>query len=96
MKFDDYGGLSTRVGDSLPRIFRDVSGCDLDWPIDDNLHFDDEHRALLESMCDEYGVPFQTYCSVVRRRKAGLSEWRGALIFINELIRLWPGVSRGR
>jgi DNA sulfur modification protein DndC len=57
------------TGDSLPRIYRDVNGNDLDWPIDDNLHFDDGHRALLESLCGEHSVPFDLIAQLLEEER---------------------------
>lgn len=57
------------TGDTLPQIFREVNGRDLDWPIDDNLHFDNEHRLLLESLCDEFGVPFELIAQLLEEER---------------------------
>jgi DNA sulfur modification protein DndC len=45
-------------GDSVPEIYRRVTGRELDWPIDDNGHFDSRQKALLEDLCRQNQVPF--------------------------------------
>ena len=57
------------TADSLPQIFQDVNGYDLGWPIDDNLHFDNEHRTLLDSLCDEHSVPFELIAQLLEEER---------------------------
>lgn len=65
--------------DSVPKIFRDVSGFDLEWPIDDDVHFDDGHKALLVSACSEFGVSFEMIAKMLEaeRRSAGMARRSG-------------------
>lgn len=44
--------------DSVPRIYRQMNGYDFAWPVDDDGHFDAHQKALLESICKEYDIPF--------------------------------------
>lgn len=44
--------------DSVPQIFRDVHGYDLDWMVNDDGSFDSEQKVLLENLCQEHNVPF--------------------------------------
>ncbi len=65
--------------DSVPRIFREVNGYDLDWPIDDDAPFDTSNKALLSSICDEYGVPFDLVAKLLEaeRRSTGMARRAG-------------------
>ena len=62
--------------DSVPRIFRQVNGYDLQWPMDDNVHFDASHRLLLEGVCREYEVPFDLVAKMLEeeRRANGMAR----------------------
>lgn len=65
--------------DSVPMIFREVCGYDLDWPTDDDATFDADHKVLLASICDEYGVPFDLLAKMLEaeRRSAGMARRAG-------------------
>lgn len=44
--------------DSVPKIYREVLGENLvEWLIDEQPGFTVEERALLDTICDRYGVP---------------------------------------
>lgn len=45
--------------DSLPKIFYDIYGYDLDWEKDDRLMFDREDLIQLELMCEEEGLDYR-------------------------------------
>ena len=55
--------------DSVPLIFRDVNGYDLDWPMDDNGQFNTEQKAVLASICDENGVPFDLVAKLLEAER---------------------------
>jgi DNA sulfur modification protein DndC len=65
--------------DSAPQIFRRVNGYDLDWPMDDDGHFDADHKALLASICGEYEVPFDLVARMLEeeRRANGMARRAG-------------------
>ncbi|AMG31164.1 DNA phosphorothioation system sulfurtransferase DndC [Grimontia hollisae] len=42
--------------DSLPAIFRDVYGFDLDWVYDDNASFGKDDAQLIQELCDDFDV----------------------------------------
>lgn len=65
--------------DSMPQIFRKVSGDDLDWPVDDDSPFDADHKALLSSICREYDVPFELIARMLEeeRRANGMARRAG-------------------
>jgi DNA sulfur modification protein DndC len=43
--------------DSVPKIYREVMGEDLDWIIDEQPGLSGEDRAVLEGICERHGVP---------------------------------------
>jgi DNA sulfur modification protein DndC len=43
--------------DSVPRIYREVTGQDLDWIADEQPAFSGEERNLLDTICARYNVP---------------------------------------
>ncbi len=43
--------------DSVPRIYRDVMGEDLDWIADEHAAFSGEDRKLLDATCERFDVP---------------------------------------
>jgi len=55
--------------DSVPTIYRQVTGKDLDWPVDDNGSFDASHKALLESLCKEQDVPFELLAKMLEAER---------------------------
>lgn len=65
--------------DSVPRIFREANGYDLDWPTDDNGHFDDEQKQLLDRICSENEVPFDLIARLLEeeRRQNGMARRAG-------------------
>jgi len=78
--------------DSAPRIFRQVNGHDLDWPADDDVPFDAEHKALLSSICREFDVPFDLIARMIEaeRRSSGMARRAGIhKALAAELAREW-------
>jgi DNA sulfur modification protein DndC len=43
--------------DSLPRIFREVNGADLEW-LQDDVSFSAKEKSLLLEICNAHGLPF--------------------------------------
>ncbi|HWO43444.1 MAG TPA: DNA phosphorothioation system sulfurtransferase DndC [Candidatus Eisenbacteria bacterium] len=43
--------------DSVPKIYRDVMGEDLDWPVDEQVTFSADERATLDAICERHEVP---------------------------------------
>ncbi|MBI3825594.1 MAG: DNA phosphorothioation system sulfurtransferase DndC [Candidatus Rokubacteria bacterium] len=43
--------------DSVPKIYREVMGEDLDWVVDEQPGLSGEDRAILEGICERYNVP---------------------------------------
>ena len=62
--------------DSVPQVFRQVNGYDLDWPKDDDGSFDGEQKTLLASLCKEYDVPFDLVARLLEteRQSTGMSR----------------------
>lgn len=65
--------------DFVPRIFREVNGYDLDWPADDNGHFDDERKKLLDHICAEHEIAFDLIAKMLEeeRRQNGMARRAG-------------------
>jgi len=65
--------------DSVPKIFHQIYGYDLDWPVDDDGYFDAYHKALLASICREYDVPFELIARMLEeeRRANGMARRAG-------------------
>lgn len=65
--------------DSVPQIYGRVNGSDLDWPADDNDPFDGQQGKLLESICQEYDVPFDLIAKLLEeeRRAHGMARRAG-------------------
>lgn len=65
--------------DSVPRIFREINDYDLDWPTDDNGHFDDEQKKLLDRVCAENEMPFDLIARMLEeeRRQNGMARRAG-------------------
>lgn len=55
--------------DSVPQIFREVNGYDLDWPLDDDGHFGADDKELLASICREYDVPFELIARMLEKER---------------------------
>ncbi len=78
--------------DSVPEIYRRATGRDLDWPVDDDAHFDSGHKALLESICKEYDVPFELVARLLEeeRRSTGAARRAGIkAALVRVLAREW-------
>lgn len=65
--------------DTAPQIVRDVSGRELDWPVDDDGGFDGTQKALLSGICHEYDVPLELVARLleVERQSAGMARRAG-------------------
>lgn len=53
----------------MPQIFHQVTGHDLQWPMDDDGHFDTDDKELLASICKEYGVPFELVARMLEKER---------------------------
>lgn len=65
--------------DSVPQIVREATGQDQSWPVNDDVTFDGEQKALLSSLCDDYAVPFDLVARLleVERQSAGMARRSG-------------------
>jgi DNA sulfur modification protein DndC len=65
--------------DSVPQIYRHVTGGDLGWPADDDGGFDAGQKALLSNICQEYDVPFDLVARLleVERQSTGMARRAG-------------------
>ncbi len=64
--------------DSLPQIFRETNGYDLDWPADDDGNFDTDQKTLLSNICDEYNVPFDLVAKLLEAERSAQGPARRA------------------
>ena len=55
--------------DSVARIYREVTGKDLDWVVDDEPQFTSEEKSLLEDICQKYDVPFKLVAMLIDLEK---------------------------
>lgn len=65
--------------DSVPKIYRDVNGRDLPWPIDDDGNFDSEQKQLLASLCQEQDIPFDLLARLleIEKQSTGMARRAG-------------------
>lgn len=78
--------------DSVPKIYQQVTGDDLDWPTDDDAPFGADHKMLLRSICREYEVPFELIARMLEaeRRTRGMARRAGIYKALGaELRREW-------
>lgn len=75
--------------DSLPTIFRDVMGYDLDWEYDDRPLFDSEQITDLESLCQKYNVDLKSLKKLISLEKnyAGYKVRRGLMQDIQKVLK---------
>ncbi len=55
--------------DSVPMLYRKVTGADLDWLEDDDGTFDASNKVLLESICKEYDLPFELVAKMLEKER---------------------------
>lgn len=65
--------------DSVPAIFREVMGRDLDWPVEDASMYSVSDRRMLDSVCDSEGVPTELVAKLLdtERRFQGMKRRAG-------------------
>lgn len=65
--------------DSLPTIFRDVYGFDLDWVYDDNASFGKDDAQLIQELCDDFDVEPEMIMKLIELEMSmeGLSRRNG-------------------
>jgi putative sulfurtransferase DndC len=65
--------------DSLPAIFRDVYGFDLDWVYDDNASFGKDDAQLVQELCDDFDVEPEMIMKLIELEMSmeGLSRRNG-------------------
>ena len=55
--------------DSVPAIYIETAGNEIEWPQDDDGAFDTSDKALLESVCKEYDAPFDLVAKMLERER---------------------------
>lgn len=75
--------------DSLPEIYREVMGYDLDWEYDDKPLFDNEQITDLETLCHQYNVDFKALKKLISLEKnfAGYKVRRGLMQEIERVLK---------
>ena len=75
--------------DSLPRIYRDITGRDLDWVEEDGPASSEVDEQVLKEVCDEHGVPVGLMRELVdmERRMQGLGRRVGIQAEIDRIFR---------
>jgi DNA sulfur modification protein DndC len=66
--------------DSVPRIFREVHGYDLEWPTDDNGQFNGDHKDILAGICNEYGAPVDLIAKLLEAERTASGQARRSSI----------------
>ncbi len=74
--------------DSIPKIFADVYGYELDWEEDDNPPLTEDQIVLLSSICDELGVNVELVKKLIQkeRQNAGFKIRKGVMSDITKLL----------
>lgn len=69
--------------DSVPNIFHNVFGFDLNWAKDDDGFFNSDQKQLLENLCQEYDVPFELMAKLLEAERQSVGMARRAKIHKN-------------
>jgi DNA sulfur modification protein DndC len=67
--------------DSLPGIYREVMGEDLDWAINETGVFSEDDKEILEEICNEHDVPLQIITRLLDTEKTMAGMGRRVGIF---------------
>ena len=75
--------------DSVPRIYREVLGADLEWIADDLGGFSSEDAKLLRSVCDRHGVPPLLVARLldVEREVQGMARRASVYVNLSQVLR---------
>ncbi|MEZ9590743.1 DNA phosphorothioation system sulfurtransferase DndC [Vibrio breoganii] len=74
--------------DSLPTIFREVYGFDLDWVYDDNASFGKDDAQLIQELCDDFDIASELVMKLIElevsmeglSRRSGISNKIASLL----------------
>jgi DNA sulfur modification protein DndC len=74
--------------DSVPLIYFEETGENLNWSIDDDNTFDSYQKELLASLCQEHNVPFDLLARLleVERQSTGMTRRAGAQKALNAVL----------
>jgi DNA sulfur modification protein DndC len=75
--------------DTLPSIFKEVMGYDLDWEYDDRPLFDQEQITDLEELCKKYGIDIKALKKLILLEKnyTGFKVRRGLMQELERLLK---------
>jgi DNA sulfur modification protein DndC len=73
--------------DSVPKIYRDVMGDDLNWVEDELGIFTEDDKKILEIICNEHDIPLQMVTRLIdtEKRMAGMGRRVGIYSTINKI-----------
>lgn len=66
--------------DSVPKIFNEVFDFEMDWPKDDDGHFNSDQKELLKNHCKEHDVPFDLVAKLLEAERQSMGVARRAKI----------------
>jgi len=67
-------------GDSVPKLFFNTFGFDLNWSKDDDGFFDEKQKTILENLCKEYDVPFDLMAKLLEAERQSMGMARRAKV----------------
>lgn len=66
--------------DTVPKLFYNVFQFDLNWAKDDDGFFDSNQKVMLQSLCDEFDVPFDLMAKLLEAEKQSMGMARRSKI----------------
>lgn len=74
--------------DSVPTIYREVMGADLEWVIDDSPNFSNEDREVLQRLCEQHDLPPDLVAKLLdaERQYQGMNRRAGILNQISKIL----------
>ena len=75
--------------DSIPQIYREVMGKDLDWTYEDGVIFSDTENVMLDQICKKHEIPTEMVMKLidVERQIQGMTRRASAQIRIDKILR---------
>ena len=74
--------------DSVPEIYREVTGADLEWVIDDSPNFSSEDKEMLKRLCERHDIPAELVAKLLdaERQYQGMNRRAGILNQISKIL----------
>ncbi len=67
--------------DSVPRIYHDVMGVDLDWMTEEHFTFGSEDRQVLDTVCDRHEIPSALVAKLLEAERESYGMSRRSAIY---------------